>query len=268
LVATPGFELTPTLELALLGRLALSVVLGGVLGWERQLGQQPAGLRTHMLVSMGATAYTLAGVYGVAGNGTVQDAGRVSAQIVTGIGFIGAGAIWRSTGNERVIRGLTTASTIWMAASIGMLCGYGLYLLAVGASVLTVIVLRAMLGLERFPGAVWTRMQGLTSGRRASARRAHSPAYDWPYSESPGATVYSTSSPGGTDGTAVEGVGDDDGEDREVGSEVSGVDEESDVSLQAREPGRPHKARGKNNRKKPKGKRRKPKVQLNDQIQD
>src|SRR5215207_9030721 len=100
---------TPLEELELLGRLALACILAGALGWERQMGQQPAGLRTHMLVSLGSTAFTLAGIFGVAGHGTVQDAGRIAAQIVVGIGFIGAGSIWRSSGDERVIRGLTTA---------------------------------------------------------------------------------------------------------------------------------------------------------------
>jgi putative Mg2+ transporter-C (MgtC) family protein len=151
-------QATPLEEVELLGRLALAVVLAGVLGWERQMGQQPAGLRTHMLVSLGAAAFTVAGVYGVAGYGTVQDAGRVAAQIVVGIGFIGAGTIWRSTGNERVIRGLTTAASIWVAASIGMLCGYGLYVLAAGSAVITLAVLRLLRGLERLPGSILRRV--------------------------------------------------------------------------------------------------------------
>ncbi len=142
-------DLTFVGEAELVGRIVLSAVLGGVLGWERQLGQQPAGLRTHMLVAIGATAYTLAGTVGVTGLGTTQDPGRVAAQIVTGIGFIGAGTIWRSSGNDRVIRGLTTAASIWVAASIGMLCGFGLYVLAAGCAA----VLRLLRGLERSPGA-------------------------------------------------------------------------------------------------------------------
>jgi hypothetical protein len=107
-----------------------------------------------MLVSLGAAAFTVAGVYGVSGYGTIQDAGRIAAQIVVGIGFIGAGTIWRSTGNERVIRGLTTAASIWVAASIGMLCGYGLYVLAAGSAVITLAVLRLLRGLERLPGSI------------------------------------------------------------------------------------------------------------------
>ena len=163
--------LTPLGELELLGRLALACVLAGALGWERQMGQQPAGLRTHMLVSLGSAAFTLAGIYGVAGHGTIQDAGRVAAQIVVGIGFIGAGTIWRSTGNERVIRGLTTAASIWVAASIGMLCGYGLYVLAGGSTAMTLVVLRLLRGLERIPGTI---LRTVALPVRALASRASS----------------------------------------------------------------------------------------------
>src|SRR5919202_5820007 len=138
-----------SLQAELVGRLALAVVLGSVLGWERQLGRHPAWLRTHMLVSLGAAAYTVAGIYGVAGVfgsgfGSVQDPGRVAAQIITGIGFLGAGTIWRSSGEGRVIRGLTTAASIWVAAAIGMLSGYGMYVLAAGTAILSFMVLRVI----------------------------------------------------------------------------------------------------------------------------
>jgi putative Mg2+ transporter-C (MgtC) family protein len=147
-------SVSPLEQLELLGRLALACVLAGALGWERQMGRQPAGLRTHMLVSLGSASFTIAGIYGVAGHGTVQDAGRIAAQIVVGIGFIGAGSIWRSSGDERVIRGLTTAAAIWVAASIGMMCGYGLYVLAVGSALIALVVLRLLRGLERIPGTI------------------------------------------------------------------------------------------------------------------
>jgi hypothetical protein len=138
------------LQLELLGRLVASVVLGGVLGFERQLGQHPAGLRTHILVSLGAAAYTVAGTYGVESYGTVQDAGRIAAQIVAGVGFLGAGTIWRS-GSDRIIYGLTTAASIWVAASIGMLSGFGLYVLSGGCAALGFVVLRLLKGLEEMP---------------------------------------------------------------------------------------------------------------------
>lgn len=159
--------ITPLEQAELVGRLALAAGLAGVLGLERQMGQQPAGLRTHMLVSIGAAAFTMAGTYGVSGLGTVQDAGRIAAQIVTGIGFIGAGTIWRSAGNDRIIRGLTTAASIWVAASIGMLCGYGLYVLAAGCAVVSFVVLRLLRGLERVPTLVW---HGILARRRRVAR--------------------------------------------------------------------------------------------------
>jgi|GEM_PF-291358 len=160
--------ISPLEQAELVGRLALAAVLAGVLGWERQLGQQPAGLRTHMLVSIGSAAFTMAGTYGVSGLGTVQDAGRIAAQIVTGIGFIGAGTIWRSSGSERVIRGLTTAASIWVAASIGMLCGYGLYVLAAGSALVSFTVLRLLRGMERVPGMFLDRIR---SRRRVPVER-------------------------------------------------------------------------------------------------
>lgn len=143
-------HLPPLLQLELLGRLVAAVILGGVLGIERQLGQHPAGLRTHILVSLGSAAYTVASTYGVEKYGTVQDAGRIAAQIVAGVGFLGAGTIWRS-GSDRIIYGLTTAASIWVAASIGMLAGFGLYVLAGGSAILGFVVLRMLKGLEEAP---------------------------------------------------------------------------------------------------------------------
>lgn len=147
-------DLSTELQIELVMRMALAVLAGSVLGWERQMGRHPAGLRTHMLVSLGAAAYTIAGTYGVSGFGTVQDAGRVAAQIVTGVGFLGAGTIWRTSGDGGVIRGLTTAASIWVAAAIGMLAGFGLYWLAGGTAVLSFVVLRLIKGAERAPVAV------------------------------------------------------------------------------------------------------------------
>ncbi|HEU5315543.1 MAG TPA: MgtC/SapB family protein [Chloroflexota bacterium] len=137
----------PLLQLELGLRLLLAAAFAAVMGLERQLGRQPAGLRTHMLVSLGSAAFTIAGTYGVSGLGTVQDAGRVAAQVVTGIGFIGAGSIWRS-GSERVIRGLTTAASIWVAAAVGMLCGFGLYILGVICALVGVAVLHIIRRLD------------------------------------------------------------------------------------------------------------------------
>ena len=116
--------LSAPLQTELLLRFGLAALLGAVLGWDRQLGQHPAGLRVHVLVALGTAVFTVAGVYGVAGLGTVQDAGRVAAQVVVGVGFLGAGTIWRSR-DDRVIYGLTTAASIWLTAGLGMLTASG-----------------------------------------------------------------------------------------------------------------------------------------------
>jgi putative Mg2+ transporter-C (MgtC) family protein len=122
----------------LLLRLAMAFVAGALVGIEREHRDKPAGLRTHMLVSGGAAMFTLASLTLGAEAGAGRDPTRIAAQIVTGVGFLGAGAIFRS-GSDIV--GLTTAATIWVAAGLGILCGGGNYLLAISATVLTVIVL-------------------------------------------------------------------------------------------------------------------------------
>ncbi len=120
------------------GQVLLSLFLGGIIGFERERRNKPAGLRTHMLVAAGTTAFTLASIYGFGGT-EPQDPSRVAAQIVSGIGFLGAGTIFRS-GSE--VRGLTTAATIWLVAALGMLVGVGMYWLAVFTTILTGLVLR------------------------------------------------------------------------------------------------------------------------------
>jgi putative Mg2+ transporter-C (MgtC) family protein len=119
-------------DLELLGRLLLAAVLGGAVGAERELHDQPAGLRTHMLLTIGACLFTLVSAYGFGGP---ADPSRLAAQIVTGIGFLGGGAIVRQ---GLTVRGLTTAASIWATASIGVAVGAGRYLLATGATVLVV----------------------------------------------------------------------------------------------------------------------------------
>jgi putative Mg2+ transporter-C (MgtC) family protein len=119
-------------DLELLGRLLLAAVLGGAVGGERELHDQPAGLRTHMLLTIGACLFTLVSAYGFGGP---TDPSRLAAQIVTGIGFLGGGAIVRQ---GLTVRGLTTAASIWATASIGVAVGAGRYLLATGATVLVV----------------------------------------------------------------------------------------------------------------------------------
>ncbi len=124
------------LELAL--RLLVAFVIGAFIGIERERRAKAAGLRTHMLVAGGAAIFTVASLtlFGDSGTG---DRGRVAAQIVTGVGFLGAGSIIRSGAS---VSGLTTAATIWVAAGLGMLAGGGAYLLAVFSAALTIIALR------------------------------------------------------------------------------------------------------------------------------
>jgi len=125
-------------------RLLLAAVLAGAIGIERELREQEAGLRTHMLVCVGATMFMLVGVYGWSdyelGNdiGVVVDPARVASYVVAGIGFLGAGAIIRHGIN---VRGLTTAASLWVVAAIGVAVGAGMYGLAVATTALVLLAL-------------------------------------------------------------------------------------------------------------------------------
>lgn len=127
------------LDIELMLRVVLAFILGGLIGYEREVIQRPAGLRTHMLVAAGSAAFTIASIEGFVGEGTVRDPARVAAQIVTGIGFLGAGTIWRT---PSTVRGLTTAASIWLVAAVGLLAGAGMYALAVFTTVCGFATLR------------------------------------------------------------------------------------------------------------------------------
>src|SRR3954467_7059452 len=129
-------------------RLLIAALLGGAIGFERELRERQAGLRTHLVVSVGSALFTLVSAYGfhsflVDGGSLVRtDPTRIAAQIVSGIGFLGAGAIIRQ---GLSVRGLTTAATLWLVAAIGMACGAGYYtpaLIATGVALLTLGPLR------------------------------------------------------------------------------------------------------------------------------
>jgi putative Mg2+ transporter-C (MgtC) family protein len=126
----------------ILVRLAAAAALGSVIGIERELREREAGFRTHMLVSVGAALFTLVSAYAWTdftfsqASGVTFDPTRIAAQIVTGIGFIGAGAIIRQ---GLTVRGLTTAATLWMVAAIGMACGAGFYWAAVIATAIALV---------------------------------------------------------------------------------------------------------------------------------
>src|SRR5919107_405796 len=127
-------------DLELLARLLLAAALGGAIGAERELNDQAAGLRTHMLLTIGACLFTLVSAHGFGGS---TDPSRLAAQIVTGIGFLGGGAIVR---HGLTVKGLTTAASIWATASVGVAIGAGSYLLGVGGAVL---VVGTLFGLRR-----------------------------------------------------------------------------------------------------------------------
>ena len=131
--------MTINFTLDLIIKLAVATLLGGILGLEREIHGRPAGLRTHLLVSLGAAAFMLMSPLVADMSKNFQgDPGRIAAQIVTGIGFLGAGAIVKEGVN---IRGLTTAACLWVAAAIGMASGAGLFTEAFLISILAIIAL-------------------------------------------------------------------------------------------------------------------------------
>jgi putative Mg2+ transporter-C (MgtC) family protein len=140
-----------------LGRLALALALCAAVGLERESRDQAAGLRTHMIVGVGAALFTLVSAYGfgdfLGKTGTRIDPTRISAQIVSGIGFLGAGAILRQGLN---VRGLTTAATLWVVAAIGMAAGAGYYF---GAVATTALVLPALVLFRRLRGPLVSRLR-------------------------------------------------------------------------------------------------------------
>ncbi|MCX8126629.1 MAG: MgtC/SapB family protein [Dehalococcoidia bacterium] len=114
-----------TLEAVL--RLLLAAALGALVGFQREYEKKPAGLRTHTIVCVGACLFCLVSIYGFGEN---ADPSRIAAQVVTGIGFIGAGTVIFLS-RQHVVVGLTTAATVWSVAAIGLAAGAGLYVLAV-----------------------------------------------------------------------------------------------------------------------------------------
>ena len=123
-------------EVQMILRLLLAATLGAIIGYQRERAGKPAGLRTHILICVGAALFTISSLYGF---GAAADPARVAAGIVVGIGFLGAGAIIRR--GEGVVEGLTTAATIWAVAGIGLAAGAGLYLLSAVTTVVILIVL-------------------------------------------------------------------------------------------------------------------------------
>lgn len=142
-------NLTHIINLHFFVSISIAVIFGFCIGLERELTNKYAGLRTHILVCLGACVFTLISIYGfptfapgdnvIVGQATgIRDTSRVAAQIVTGIGFIGAGTVLR---NGPIVLGLTTAATLWIAASIGMACGAGMFDIAFAGTVLSILTL-------------------------------------------------------------------------------------------------------------------------------
>ena len=121
-------------------RITVAAILGGAIGLEREYREKAAGFRTHFLVALGSALFMIISVYGFEGALTSEshrlDVSRVAAQVVSGIGFIGAGAI---VFQKNTVVGLTTAAGVWVTAAIGLACGSGMYLLSTAATVLVLI---------------------------------------------------------------------------------------------------------------------------------
>lgn len=131
-------RLVEVFRLELMLQLALATLLGGAIGLERELGGKPAGLRTNILICIGSTLYTW---LSVAMAGPAVDPTRVAGQIVTGVGFIGAGTILHARG---AVVGLTSAATIWVVAAIGVALGARHYLEALGTTLIVIVVLQGL----------------------------------------------------------------------------------------------------------------------------
>jgi putative Mg2+ transporter-C (MgtC) family protein len=142
--------LNPTDWFSILARLSLALFAGGAIGLERQFDRKPAGLRTHMLVSLGAALFVMTGLQLGA---STEGASRVIQGIVAGIGFLGAGEIFaksKDISHEVRIQGLTSAAAIWVSASLGVAAGAGLWFMALVGAIATVCVLQLVKRAEKF----------------------------------------------------------------------------------------------------------------------
>jgi putative Mg2+ transporter-C (MgtC) family protein len=135
------------MECDLTRRLLMSVVLGAAIGWERRDSDRPAGIRTMSLVSLGACLFTITSMFSFMSGPMNWDASRVSAAIPSGVGFLGAGLIWKGSvgkGENEVhqVHGLTTAASVWLSAAVGVGAGGGMYFICIYCVALIIIVLR------------------------------------------------------------------------------------------------------------------------------
>ncbi len=161
----------PITDLDVFQRLAVAMVVGALLGYERERADKPAGMRTYMLVCEGATLFMLCAILlsaQVTAAGGISDPGRIASTVVQGIGFI-AGGVILTTGRQ--VRGLTTAAGLWVTAALGLLIGAGYLVIATGAAALTLI---ALVGLAR----IEVRSLPPTGARRGDDGAQKSPRDD------------------------------------------------------------------------------------------
>ena len=144
---------TNSIQFEMITRLILAAVLGGIVGMERGSGDRPAGFRTHILVCAGSALIMLVSMYGFEGFDKVpfeypknRDSARIAAQVVSGIGFLGAGTILHE---GITVRGLTTAASLWMISAIGLATGAGMYFVSVAATIITFLTLTAFHSVEK-----------------------------------------------------------------------------------------------------------------------
>ena len=134
------------MQLELITRIFVAALLGGAIGLEREYRAKEAGFRTHFLVALGSALFMIVSAYGFEGTMITEshrwDVSRVAAQVVSGIGFIGAGTIIFHK-SENVVRGLTTAAGLWVTAAIGLACGGGMYVLSIASTFLVLVGLEA-----------------------------------------------------------------------------------------------------------------------------
>ena len=142
-------EIKSMIDMTLVWSLLLACFLGGLIGFEREIKGKPGGLRTNILICVGATLFVHLALFSVASY-HIGDPTHVIGQVITGIGFLGAGAIIQAGNN---VKGLTSAATFWIEAGIGMAVGIGDYFAAVAATIVSLIVLWAMNGFEQI--VIW-----------------------------------------------------------------------------------------------------------------
>lgn len=136
------FRFSLETELEMLARILFAAVVGAIIGIERRHAARPAGIRTMALVAMGAAVFTVVSIFGFTADGQqFRDPARLAAQVATGVGFIGAGTMIRSGG---VVRGLTTASGIWMSAALGVAAGAGMFVVALGGALIAIVILYSL----------------------------------------------------------------------------------------------------------------------------